>query len=651
MKTKQKTTNKEGGITLIALIITIIVLVILAAVTLNSIFGNNIIGLATNGAINYAEEQQKELGMLNNVSDILSDFLGDSNKPMAPSVTLSGDKGNNNIYTSDVTANISINRGVETTGTIKLHYSLSGAKNQEEQVVEEDVSIVISEEGTTTIIAWTENEKGNLSNKVETTFTINKTAPSTPTISLNGTNGENGYYVSNVGVTITAGETSNVASIKYKVEGANPIAETESAGSNDATFDITNDGTSTITAYIINAVGLTSETITQVVNKDETNPRAATIALSGEAGETSINVSASGEDATSGVVSYVFQISTTGNENDFQTADTVTNTANSCTYQYTGLSSNTTYYLRVIVKDKAGNMLPSNIVNTTTKQSGLSEEVLASNVGKYVDYTPDVGSFTSEGQYNGMSDQSFVTDTSLKWKIVDASNNKLILISETATNTNFILQSYNGYNNGVLLLNNACRAMYSNSSLGATGRSLNIDDIENYMTYNKNSYSNYGRELSASSVYGYYPNIFADELTGSVNGTYGNTYDLSEQDIYVTGYAQTSTLVGKWTAYTFLMSTSTMKNQTYADLFSSSDSTWLASRCVEYDFGETRFEFHMFRVEKYNVDSYNMYYSHNIPSYYGSYAIRPIVEIDLTKVNVGLTGTGAENDGYSLTLK
>ena len=56
------------------LLITIIVLVILAAVTLNSIFGSNIIGIAINGAMGYAEEQQKELGMLNNVSGILSDI-------------------------------------------------------------------------------------------------------------------------------------------------------------------------------------------------------------------------------------------------------------------------------------------------------------------------------------------------------------------------------------------------------------------------------------------------------------------------------------------------------------------------------------------------------------------------------------------------
>ena len=105
MKHKVKPIKQEGGITLIALIITIIVLVILAAVTLNSIFGSNIIGLATNGAINYAEEQQKELGMLNDVSDLLGDITGDTDRPMSPAITLSGTKGNNDIYTSNVTIN------------------------------------------------------------------------------------------------------------------------------------------------------------------------------------------------------------------------------------------------------------------------------------------------------------------------------------------------------------------------------------------------------------------------------------------------------------------------------------------------------------------------------------------------------------------
>ena len=643
MKTKQKPTKKEGGITLIALIITIIVLVILAAVTLNSIFGNNIIGFATNGALNYAEEQQKELGMLNEVSDMLGEITGDTDKPMTPTITLSGTKGNNDIYTSNVTVTISINKGIEQTGSIKLHYKINDG---EEQITEDDVSLTIDTEGTTKITAWAENEKGNVSNNAETSFTINKTAPTSPTIALNGTEGENGYYISNVGVTISAGDASNIASIRYKVEEANPIQETEAQGTT-ATFDITQDGTSTITAYIIDTAGLTSEEITQVVNKDTVEPSTATIAVSGEAGETSIAVTANGADSTSGVASYIFQYSTTSETEGFTTAEEVQNTSNSCTFEYQGLASNTTYYLRVVVKDRAGHTLPSTAVSATTKQSGMSDTELASNVGKYVDYTPVSGSFTSEGKYNGSSDQNFSTITGLEWRILDASDNTLTLISDKAANTNFTLYGANGYNNGVKLLNDACAAMYSNSSLGATGRSLNIDDIEDYMTYNKNSNSSYGREYSSS--YRYYPKIFADEKTGAPNGTYGSKYGLSDQDSYVTGTANgNGSFKGKFTYYTFAMSTSTMKNRTYVDLFSSSTAAWLASRCV--DFRSNNATFRMFYVGGGTVDAFWLYDS-DTRNYSHSYAVRPVVEINLSSVNLGATGDGAVDTPYSIEAK
>ena len=557
-------------------------LVILAAVTLNSIFGNNIIGIATNGALNYAEEQQKELGMLNDVSDMLGEITGDTDRPMMPSVTLVGTKGNNDIYTSNVTVEIRINRGIEQTGAIKIHYQINDG---EEQITEEDVSLEVDTEGTTTIIVWAENERGNISDKQEVSFTINKTAPSNPTISLNGTEGDNNYYKSNVGVTINAGNASNISSIKYKVEGANPIEETEVQGTT-ANFEITADGTSTITAYIINSAGLTSETITQEVNKDTTSPSTASIALSGEAGETSITVNANGEDSTSGIASYIFQYSTTSKTEGFTTMDTVDSTSNSCTFTYQGLTSNTTYYLRVIVKDRAGNTLPSTAVSVTTKKSGMSDTELANNVGKYVDYTPVSGTFTSEGQYNGSSNQNFSTISGLKWQILDVSDNKLILISDTVVNTGFYLKDANGYNNGVLLLNNACKTMYSNESLGAVARSLDIDDIEKVSSYDKTAYSNvygeiYGLEYDISGNDHRYPNIFADEKTGAPNGVYGTRYDLSDQDNYVKDYTVSgynSNTKGKLTYYTYTMSTSYM-NSTYLDMFTNSTDYWLASRC------------------------------------------------------------------------
>ena len=58
--------------------------------------------------------------------------------------------------------------------------------------------------------------------------------------------------------------------------------------------------------------------------------------------------------------------------------------------------------------------------------------------------------------------------------------------------------------------------MYSNSSLGATGRSLKIEDIESVSSYGGVS----NTEYSPSNRY--YPNIFAQEAGGAPNGTYGS---------------------------------------------------------------------------------------------------------------------------------
>ena len=129
----------------------------------------------------------------------------------------------------------------------------------------------------------------------------------------------------------------------------------------------------------------------------------------------------------------------------------------------------------------------------------MSDTELASNVGKYVDYTPVSGSFSdhTNSTYSGYSNNSTLsTDTNLKWRILDTSDNKLTLISDKAADSDVRVFGPNGYNNGVLLLNNACEAMYSNNSLGATGRSLNIDDIEEYMTYDKTTYSNVWEDMA-----------------------------------------------------------------------------------------------------------------------------------------------------------
>ena len=631
-------------------------LVILAAVTLNSIFGNNIIGIATNGALNYAEEQQKELGMLNDVSDMLGEITGDTDKPMTPTITLSGTKGINDIYTSNVTVTISINKGIEQTGSIKLHYKINDG---EEQITEEDVSFEIDTEGTTTITAWAENEKGNVSGNAEVSFTINKTVPSNPTISLNGTEGDNNYYKSNVGVTINAGNASNISSIKYKVEGANPIEETEVQGTT-ANFEITADGTSTITAYIINSAGLTSETITQEVNKDTTSPSTASIALSGEAGETSITVNANGEDSTSGIASYIFQYSTTSKTEGFTTKEEVQNTSNSCTFEYQDLTSNTTYYLRVIVKDRAGNTTESSVIEQRIEQkeinfAELTEEEINGMVGKYIGYTPVSGNFTSSSTYNGYgSSKYFSTDSTLKWRILEVTDNTLTLISDTTANPTFGLESYNGYNNGVKLLNDACAAMYSNSSLGAIGRSINITDIENHSRFDKTTSSeygvNYGTEFDITYDYTtYYPRIHTQE----------KTLEASKQNQWYTGYSS-GRVTGKMTSYSYEMSTSYM-DPAFLELFryqagaeTNLSNYWIATRCLnmmDWEDGSAMFRWGLFCVESGSVSYKMLYWDDNAITASWAYALRPIVDINLSKVTVGLSGDGSSGSPYSIDAK
>ena len=498
-----------------------------------------------------------------------------------------------------------------------------------------------------------------------------KLPPQAASINLSGTAGNNNYYKSDVTVTITAGndEQSGANQIRYSVSGAQTMSQTTTGeGTTSTNITITADGTSTITAYTLDKAGNVSEEKTQTVYKDATVPTASLVV--GTAEKTTIEVTATGNDSLSGVASYTFQYSTTSATSGFTTKEEVTNTSNSCTYTYEELTAGTTYYLRVIVKDRAGNAKTSTAVTSKTKNPILSEEELEDSGSKYVDYKPVSGNFTSSSTYNGYGNQNFSTVTSLKWRILKVDNNKLTLISDTTANTNFYLKGANGYNNGVLLLNNACKAMYSNSSLGATARSLKIEDIEAHSTFNKTSYYNpslanadggnvwYGVEYGKGESQGYYPKIFEQEKTGAPRGTYGTKYGQSDQDSYITGTAiGTSSFKAIYTHYGYDISTQYMTSD-YVELFRYEPGTttnlsgyWIATRCVIPDTIITVF-YDFFIIEDGNLDARYLYSASNPKSWEGfSYAVRPVVEIDLTKVNIGLTGDGTRNNPYSITAK
>ena len=209
--------------------------------------------------------------------------------------------------------------------------------------------------------------------------------PSAPTISLSGTAGNNSYYKSNVTATITAGNDSESGAnkVRYSVSGAQTVAQTDTTvGTTSTSITISADGTSTITAYTLDKAGNVSSAKTQVVYKDNTEPRTANLTV-GTVGETTIAVTASGADATSGVYSYQFQRSTTSSTSGFTTVATQTSSSTSYSYTYSGLTAGTIYYLRVIVTDKAGNTKTGTAVMQVTPVATIPENT--TYVGYYAD--------------------------------------------------------------------------------------------------------------------------------------------------------------------------------------------------------------------------------------------------------------------------
>ena len=110
----------------------------------------------------------------------------------------------------------------------------------------------------------------------------------------------------------------------------------------------------------------------------------------------------------------------------------------------------------------------------------------------------------------------------------------------SSSQSSVIFQGSTGYNNGVYLLNDICKSRYGNASLGATARSLNIEDIESRMNAtgiterNKYSASNtlYGETKKYTGKFAKYPAIYAQEKYSGINVS-----DVADRTQVITGSA------------------------------------------------------------------------------------------------------------------
>ena len=178
-------------------------------------------------------------------------------------------------------------------------------------------------------------------------------------------------------------------------------------------------------------------------------------------------------------------------------------------------------------------------VNGTTYTKEVSVEVnqfknsilndINIKIGDSVNYTYDpAGSYSLSSTYSGSSDQTIAQTTGLTWKVlnVDKENDTVDIISTNPTSSTVYFKNILGYNNGPYLMNEICKAQYSNKTLGVEARSINLLDMEKHLTADGIKARNAYQYNSSTAKYGTtktypsntkYPSLYANQKGAGPN--------------------------------------------------------------------------------------------------------------------------------------
>lgn len=297
--------------------------------------------------------------------------------------------------------------------------------------------------------------------------------------------------------------------------------------------------------------------------------------------------------------------------------------------------------------------------NTLNGKAGLLATYV--KVGDYVSYEPDTLNEANLNTlkdnlntYSGKSDStinSAIKRDELKWRVLDVNKKtgQVRLISAEPTESKIELYGYNGYNNAVKLIDDACSTLYNNSKLASKVQNLKIEDVTRYMTTQPTEDKT---EYTPANTN--YPNILKQEKNQTVGESTTPKLGLSEQYNFIIGNSQSSDIVLRMTYWNKNMNENTnFTDSKYYDLFIKKDGNyystyWMASRCVNVDTSNAAFDVYGIYSGYINADylyvTYGKEASHD-------YAFRPIVTLNLNvKVDDTNLGEGTENSPYNIKL-
>ena len=269
-------------------------------------------------------------------------------------------------------------------------------------------------------------------------------------------------------------------------------------------------------------------------------------------------------------------------------------------------------------------------------------------IGDSVNYTYDpAGSYSLSSTYSGYSsNQTIAQTTGLTWKVlnVDKENDTVDIISTNPTSSTVNFYNILGYNNGPYLMNEICKAQYSNKTLGVEARSINLLDMEKHLTAAgiaaRNAYttSSSGKKYGETKTYTSntkYPSLYAGQKGAGVNASTIAQPDISKgNDPYEESKAIATTEpttdstygTGKPLTVTQTYYNIPINATNYGDagsVLSNSNYFWVASRYVDTDSDFAGFGM---RIASTHTDGTYMFYSDG-NAVNDNHRLRPVVSL------------------------
>ena len=313
-------------------------------------------------------------------------------------------------------------------------------------------------------------------------------------------------------------------------------------------------------------------------------------------------------------------------------------------------------------------------VNGTTYTKEVSVEVnqfknsilndINIKIGDSVNYTYDpAGSYSLSSTYSGSSDQTIAQTTGLTWKVlnVDKENYTVDIISTNPTSSTVYFKNILGYNNGPYLMNEICKAQYSNKTLGVEARSINLLDMEKHLTADGIKARNAYQYNSSTAKYGTtktypsntkYPSLYANQKGAGPNVSSITPSDITKgNDPYeeskpiATTEPTTDNTSGTGNPLTvtqtyYNISIDNTNYGTASTVLANGTPFWVAARYVS-----TYSSYALFGLRIAGTNTYGCYMFYSDGNTYGYYcALRPVVSLPSSL----LTGEKT-NDAWNLS--